>query len=112
MTPLAGRIVRIRRLENEDRRDLFKWWSDPDSLGEFTSSALQSYTEFEKYLDGVAVGQHRSTILIIERLEDNSKVGSSPSGRRAKEITELRSATLSASLNTDPRGTRPRPCSF
>jgi ribosomal-protein-alanine N-acetyltransferase len=75
MTPLAGKIVRIRPLEPEDRRDLFKWWNNPDSLGEFISTPLQSYSDFEKYLENVVSGQHHSTILIIERLEDNAKVG-------------------------------------
>ena len=75
MTPLSGKLVRIRPLEEEDRKDLFKWVNNPDSLGEFISSHLQSYKEFEKYLDATEVEQHRTTFLVIERLDENSKVG-------------------------------------
>jgi [ribosomal protein S5]-alanine N-acetyltransferase len=75
MTPLSGKLVRIRPLEEEDRKDLFKWVNNPDSLGEFISSHLQSYKEFEKYLDATEAEQHRTTFLVIERLDENSKVG-------------------------------------
>jgi [ribosomal protein S5]-alanine N-acetyltransferase len=75
MTPLSGKRVRIRPLEHEDWKDLYRWWNNPASLGEFISSPLRGYKEFEKFLENVVFGQHQSTILIIERVDDNSKVG-------------------------------------
>jgi RimJ/RimL family protein N-acetyltransferase len=75
MTPLAGKRVRLRPFEIEDRKLLFRWWNNPDSQGEFISSRLESFTEFEKSLDSTVIGQHQSTILIIERLDDNTSVG-------------------------------------
>jgi ribosomal-protein-alanine N-acetyltransferase len=75
MTPLAGKRVRIRPLEPEDRKLLFRWWNNPDSQGEFITSHLESFTEFEKFFDEIVIGQHHTTTLIIERLDDNTPVG-------------------------------------
>jgi [ribosomal protein S5]-alanine N-acetyltransferase len=75
MTPLSGKRVKIRPLEQEDWKDLYRWWNNPASLGEFIRSPLQSYKEFEKFLENVVFAQHQSTILIIERVGDTSKVG-------------------------------------
>ncbi len=75
MTPLSGKKVRIRPLEQEDWKDLYRWWNNPESLGEFIRSQLHSYKEFEKFLENVVFGQHQSTVLIIESVNDKSKVG-------------------------------------
>ena len=75
MTPLSGKKVRIRPLEQEDWKDLFNWSHNPDSLGEFISSSLQSFKEFSQNLENVVFAQHHSTVLIIERLDDQTKVG-------------------------------------
>jgi len=74
MVLLKGDRIRLRPIEPEDLREVFRMVNAPESVGAFDVFQFASWGEVEKWFKG-PIGPNDPTVLVIERNEDKEKLG-------------------------------------
>ncbi len=72
---MEGKSIRLRPMEHEDMSDLHRWWTSPQQSGEFLTFEALDKASFEKFVTEASVGPFLLRILMIEKLDGQSKTG-------------------------------------